>query len=89
MPTFTGVGELFSEGISQGRGRYRVEETQRPGSVLRRIEGTIDLDQMQLYKLITANAPLTLHLDDGRRWDCYLQNDQGRLVNRGNGLYTP
>jgi hypothetical protein len=87
MPVFTGLGELFSDGKSQGRGRYRVEETNRPGSVLRRIEGTIDLDQMQLYKLIAANASLTLHLEDGQRWDCCLQNDQGRLVNRGGELY--
>ncbi len=39
--------------------------------------------------LMTSDGPLTLHLQDGRRWDCFLSNSDGTAVNQGDGIYTP
>ena len=89
MATFIGVGELFSEDRPLGTGRYRVEVTNRP-SGLRHIEGTIDLDFQVMTMIVATNPKVTLHLEDGTRWDCSLTDNSGRLINRGQmGLYAP
>lgn len=41
-----------------------------------------------LDSLLGTHAPLTLHLDDGRRFDCYLLNHEGAVTPAdGRGLY--
>jgi hypothetical protein len=55
---------------------------------LGRIEGRIVDGDVDLFDLVNRNAALTLELDDGRLWDCWLQSTDGTLVNRGQkGLY--
>lgn len=63
---------------------YSVTITTRD-SGMRHIDGSIDGDFETLTTLMMAEPPpkLVLELDDGRRWDCYLASNNGRLVNRG------
>jgi len=89
MTTLTGIGELFHEEQLVATGRYRVEVVEPTAMKLGHIEGVVNLNPATSFTLITSNNMLTLHLEDGRRWDCFLQNSDGRLVNRGQGLYSP
>jgi len=58
---------------------------------LKRIRGSfIELDEgSHLRKLFGSDGPLTLHLEDGRRWDCLLKDTAGAAFSAGQGLYTP
>ena len=38
------------------------------------------------WDLVGAEDPLTLHLADGRRWDCVLVEVDGGVVSAGDGL---
>jgi hypothetical protein len=49
--------------------------------------GVIELDPHKMSMIVATNPKLTLHLEDGARWDCWMQNDSGRLINRGKGIY--
>lgn len=89
MSMSTGLGELYADGKPVASGRYRVEVTEPMAMKLGHIEGTIALDLPVAFELVESGAKLTLHLEDGRRWDCFLQSSNGRLVNRGEGLYKP
>ena len=52
--------------------------------------GTIDLDHHKMSMIVTKNPKLTLYLQDGSRWDCWMQDDSGRLIGRGGkGIYNP
>jgi hypothetical protein len=89
-----GVGSLWLDGqLVLSDVRYEViEQNPRPGSVLRRIFGRIDIDLptgLQLMSLpIGPNSDMQLHMADGRRWLCNLQSSDGTLSNRG-GFVTP
>lgn len=63
---------------------YSVTITTRD-SGMRHIDGSIDGEVGTLTALIMEDPPpkLVLELDDGRRWECYLASNSGRLVNRG------
>jgi len=63
---------------------YSVTVTTRD-SGMRHIDGSIDGDFGTLTALMVEDPlpKLVLELDDGRRWECYLTSNSGRLVNRG------
>ena len=89
MQVLTGIGELFRDGQSVAKGRYRIEHSEATAMKLGHVEGQIDLDTVTGLTLASGNPQFTLHLADGKRWDCLLQSSEGRLVNRGDGLYRP
>jgi hypothetical protein len=100
----TGCGEVFHQGVSLGSVGYTITVTQEirettaiAGNVVssrgaKDIRGRIGADPAKLFELFqtdTSQAPLTLHLEDGRRWDFGLTNLQGDAVNTGEGLRRP
>jgi hypothetical protein len=83
--THSGVGTLWNGDVAVLRSvPYSVTVTTRE-SGLGRIDGNIDGESGALISLILEDPPpkLVLELEDGRRWECYLANSSGRLVNRG------
>ena len=70
--------------VANGNVPYSITITTRD-SGMRHIDGSIDGDFMTLTTLMMTEPPpeLILQLQDGRRWECFLTNNQGRLVNRG------
>ena len=83
--TLSGLGTLWNGAVTVlNNVPYSFTITTRD-SGMRHIDGSIDGDFMTLTTLIMAEPPpeLILQLQDGRRWECYLTNNQGRLVNRG------
>ena len=97
LESLTGRGKLFDGDRCLGLVTYQVETSQKmldagrgeliPG--LGRIEGMITDGDVDLFDLVTRNAPVTLEMQDGRRWDCWVQSTNGTLVNRGQGFYQP
>lgn len=83
--TLSGSGTLWNgaDAVLQNV-PYSVTVTVRDSGT-RHIDGSIDGDFATLTTLIMQEPPpeLILQLQDGRRWECYLTNNQGRLVNRG------
>ena len=83
--TWSGRGTLLqgNETVLQGV-PYTITITTR-GSGMRHIDGSVDGDFETLTALMIEEPPprLVLQLEDGRRWECYLANNSGRLVNRG------
>ena len=43
--------------------------------------------RLQLYQGVGNDQVLTLHLEDGRRWDCVILDMGGRVVSAGKDLY--
>ena len=83
--TLSGRGTLWNGPVAVlNNVPYSITITIRD-SGMRRIDGSIDGDFSILTTLIMKEPPpeLVLQLQDGRRWECYLTNNQGRLVNRG------
>jgi len=83
--TLSGRGTLWDGSEAALRNvPYTVTITTRD-SGMRHIDGNIDGDFSALTSLVMKEpaAKLILELEDGRRWECYLTNNYGRLVNRG------
>jgi hypothetical protein len=83
--TRSGRGTLWSGGEAVLEDvPYSVTITTRD-SGMRHIDGSIDGEFGVLTALVMEDPPpkLVLELDDGRRWECYLSSNSGRLVNRG------
>lgn len=86
-----GTGKLLQDGrVVLDRVAYSLKVSQRmieartmggsseiPG--LKSIQGWLSDDVP--YALI--GEPVVLVLEDGRRWDCFIQSSSGNLVNRG------
>lgn len=97
LESLAGKGKLFAGADCLGQVEYRVDCSQKmldagrgeliPG--LGRIEGVIVDGDVDLFDIVTRNAAVTLELEDGRCWDCWVQSTSGNLVNRGQGIYTP
>jgi hypothetical protein len=87
---FEGFGILYEGPQRLGEAHYRVERTAPAlrGGVWR-MRGQIgegDLDLNRLF--LRPDTPvLTLHLEDGMRWDCRLSSPQGTLSPVGSGFY--
>lgn len=83
--TLSGHGTLWNGSDAVMREvPYSVTITTRD-SGMRHIDGSIDGDFATLTALVMKEPlpELVLQLQDGRRWECYLTDNQGRLVNRG------
>ena len=67
--------------------RYWLTVTESIPSGLKDIRGRAEgLPFDQVAQLL--GREITLELDDGRRWDCFVQSTSGNLAPRG-GLYRP
>jgi hypothetical protein len=54
------------------------------------VEGHLLADSGQLERALGVDSPLTLHLDDGRRFDLYVVNTDGTVTSADErGLYNP
>ncbi len=95
-----GVGDLYEGETRLGEATYRItvyQETQSVGSfgasgsqeidLMKRISGDIDpappLDRFQIVGKV-----LTLHLENGRRWDFVIANHTAQNAGQ-KGLYKP
>jgi hypothetical protein len=84
----TGNGALYERGKRLGDVRYIVTSTRlelqgAPTHMSGRIfDGKVDLTAI----LLRNPKVLTLHLENGLRWDCRL-GDNGRLIPVGGALY--
>jgi hypothetical protein len=92
-----GEGEVHREGRALVRAGYELALYQEwtvsggqlsPGHY--EVEGHLMAAPGALEPLLGTAAHLTLHLDDGRRFDCFLLNLDGALTPAdGRGLYRP
>jgi len=95
-----GEGEVYEGERRLGEASYDItvyQDTQtiksfRPSGsrevdVLQRITGTVNV-KPPLSNFDLLRKVLTLHLDDGRRWDFVLGKNDSAL-NSGKGLYKP
>ncbi len=83
--TLSGLGTLWDGDQAVLRDvPYTVTITVRD-SGMGHIDGSITGDFNTLTTLVMKDPvpSLVLQLKDGRRWECYLTNNSGRLVNRG------
>lgn len=53
------------------------------------IEGQVSNPDNPFGILNLIGEPLTLHLEDGRCWDMFIKNSEGKAVNTGKGIYRP
>ncbi len=92
-----GEGDVYREGRVLVRAGYELalyQEWTASGGQLTpghfEVEGHLLAAPDALEPLLGVAACLTLHLDDGRRFDCYLLNQDGALTPAdGRGLYRP
>jgi len=90
-----GEGDVFREGRHVARTGYELTLYRAwadVGGALTpqhfEVEGHLLGDARILDGLLGTAAPLTLHLDDGRRFDCYLVNADGVVTSAdGRGFY--
>jgi hypothetical protein len=82
-----GEGRLTRDGATVGRAAYelsRYHEVAVEESGLRArgdiVEGHLHLSPEELEPLVGTAAPLTLHLDDGRRANVYVVNTDGVIA---------
>lgn len=74
------IVEIYDGWLTDGRGG-RVKGVGR-------IDGQLlNLDHQTMAALFGKDS-LMLQLEDGRRWHCWMQNSDGRLMNRG-GFTSP
>jgi hypothetical protein len=97
LETLRDVGKLSEGDVQLGRARYDITIYQKTHTVrtfggtheidgLKTIEGYVTPFDANLFDLVSRGAPLTLELADGRRWEFFVSNTDGRAVNRG-GLH--
>jgi hypothetical protein len=90
VPTFSGDGSLYEGETELGDVSYSVHlaRPSLPGG-LTRISGEIIDTVIDLFALFARKEPpqLTLHMEDGVRWDCGLASVDGRLHPVGKRLY--
>lgn len=94
----TGIGRLYQGEKFIRQVRYavtvfkKVHHVRTSGKTeevegLKVIEGHLEnIDGSGDFFDLVGSDP-TLYLEDGRRWDCIVQNNEGRVVNGGKGLY--
>ena len=82
-----GEGDVFRDGRRVARTGYELTLYRAWADVGGRlaprhfeVEGHLLGDPRTLEGLLGTAAPLTLHLDDGRRFDCYLVNPEGGVT---------
>ena len=94
--SLNGSGDVYEGTTRLGRARYEFSTfteylDARPSPPLEgmsQIEGYIrPIDAMDLFRLATSDTTLTLHLEDGRRYDFFVEMD-GRAHTTGRGLTT-
>ena len=87
---FVGDGALYEGDQRLGDARYQVDITapSLPGGVTR-VSGYVTASEIDFLSLFMRKAPpnLTLHLEEGLRWDCRLASVEGRLHPVGVRLY--
>lgn len=92
-----GEGELHRDGTAVLRAGYELALYRHwaheggqltPGHF--EVEGFVMAPPESLDALLGTASPLTLHLDDGRRFDCYVLNHEGAVTPADErGLYRP
>jgi hypothetical protein len=100
----SGDGEVYEGTQRLGRATYSIRVYQETQTVrtfgenvqqvdgIGRITGIVNPESpLSIFDLITRNAMLTLHLEDGRRWEFAFKNSDGDAVNTNGklGLYKP
>jgi hypothetical protein len=82
-----GEGDLYRDGAKLLRAGYElalyrkwtaVDGQLTPGHY--EVEGHLMAEPTAIDPLLGTASPLTLHLDDGRRLDCYVLNHEGALT---------
>jgi hypothetical protein len=90
LERLSGRGRVWLNGIMVGGASYVVTVSQQEhlartlGSeqCLRRIQGRlVQVDPGVNLFTLSNEESITLELEDGRRWDCGLEDGDGRLVN--------
>lgn len=80
--------ELFRAGyeLTVYRNWTSLDGTLEPGHF--EVEGHLLASPQQLDTALGVSSPITLHLDDGRRFDCYVVNGEGVVTSADErGLY--